>query len=198
MKAVLGRQSVWAGAFAIFLICSCAPLIKRQSSISTSENNDLDATVSLRNIPMVVEREIPELRMLNRQGGVRRQGQEYIQAVFVLRNNTRYHPVGEFPRETKPVPYIDIAITVTRFDCPKHAHDEIIKEMRLRQATPLPTENYKGAWLYRFTSGGGTVICQSERYVIEINPNSADARPFTMSLLDVVLAQIKQASIKSK
>jgi hypothetical protein len=208
MKAVLSRQLVWVGAFAIFLICSCAPLIKRQSSVSTSGNYDLDATGNLQNLPKIVEREIPEFRLLNMQGGapsdgkpsvgqIWLQGKEYVQAVFVLRNKTRYHPLGEFPRETKPVPYIDIAITVTRFDSPKVAHDQITKEMRLRPATPMPKENYKGAWLYRFTSGGGTVICQSGQYVIEINPNSEAARPFTLGLLDVALAQIKHVLIKS-
>ena len=209
MKAVLGRQLVWVGAFAIFLICSCAPLVKRQGSVSTSENHDLDATGNLQNLPKIVEREIPEFRLLNMQGGapsdgkpsvgqIWLQGKEYVQAVFVLRNKTRYHAAGEFPRETKPVPYIDIAFSVTRFDSPEDAHGEITKEMRFRQATPLPKEDYKGAWLYRFASGDGTVICQSGQYVVEINPLSEGARPSTLSLLDVVLAQINQASIKSK
>lgn len=196
MKAVLSRQLVWVGAFAIFLICSCAPLIENQSPNSTSKNLDSDDTACLRIIPKVLEREIPELRLLNMQGcealhGQARQGHEHMQAVFALRDKTRYHPLGEFPRETKPVPYIDITITVTRFDSPKEAHDQITKEMRSRQATPMPKEIYQGAWLYRFTSGGGTVICQSGQYVIEINPNSEAARPFTLILLDVVLAQTK-------
>jgi len=41
------------------------------------------------------------------------------------------------------------------------------------------------------------VICQSGQYVIEINPNSEAARPFTLGLLDVALAQIKHVLIKS-
>jgi hypothetical protein len=62
--------------------------------------------------------------------------------------------------------------------------------MRLRQAAPLPKENYKGALLYRFASGGGTVICQSSQYIVEINPNVEAARSLTLKVLDVVLGQI--------
>jgi hypothetical protein len=202
MKTIWGRQLVWVGAFAFLLICSCSQLDKGQSPVYASKNQGLDVTVCLQNIPKKVEREIPELRLLSMEGGVPShsqvwRGKEYARFVYVLRNKTRYHPVGEFPRATKPVPYMDIEITVTRFNSPKDAHDGITKEMRSRQATPRPKESYRGAWLYRFTSGGGTVICESGQYVIEINPNSEAARPFTLGLLDVALAQIKHVLIKS-
>jgi len=150
----------------------------------------------------IIEKDITELRSISMKSGVPssgqawRRGKEYARGAFVLRNNTRYHPAGEFPRETTPVPYMDIEVTIIRFATSSEAQDELQNEMRLRPATPLPKENYRGALLCRFTSGGGTVICQSEQYVVEINPNIEAARPLTLKVLDVVLGQIGSVPIK--
>ena len=125
-------------------------------------------------------------------------GEEYASGGFVLRQNTRYHPAGEFPRETKPVPYVDISVTITRYASSGDAQKDL-KMGLLRNQGPQPKENYKGATLYRWLDSTGktaNVVCQSGLYIVEINPNSEGASPLTMKVLDVVLGELNSTASK--
>lgn len=197
------KKTINAATFCalIMLACNCAPP-QKHNLLPEPKTRNLNSTTFMQNIPKIIEKDIPEFRSISMKSGVPssgqtwRQGKEYARAAFILQNNTRYHPAGEFPRETTPVPYMDIEVIVTRFASSSEAQDNLKKELRLRQATPSPKEYYKGALLIRYASGGGTVICQSEQYIVEINPFVEAARPLTLKLLDTVLEQIKSDSSK--
>jgi hypothetical protein len=145
-----------------------------------------------------VERRVPELVCIGTSTGIPGSGQvwhgeEYASAAFVLRKNTRYHPAGEFPRSTTPVPYADLFVTITRYASSSDAQKDLEKSFRLRAVTFEPKVTYKGATLYKYQGASGSVmaaICQSGLYVIEISPNSESASLLTMKVLDVVLAEL--------
>jgi hypothetical protein len=162
---------------------------------STSQPASHNGAVSFERLFGKIEQQIPELESIGVKtdiplsGRVWR-GDEYATADFVLRNNIRYHPVGEFPRETAPVPYADINVAIARYASSEIEQDDLTNTFRLRQATFLPKEVYKGAVLYRHkgtSEGVVSAICQSGQYIIEISAYSEIGAQWTMKVLDTIL-----------
>jgi hypothetical protein len=163
---------------------------------STTKPVSRQATVSFEGLFAKVEQEIPELKSI----GVRTniplagrvwRGEEYATATFVFQNNVRYHPAGEFPRATAPVPYADIIVTICRYDSAEEEQKDLENTFRMRPATFGPKEIYKGAVLYRYqgaSQGVVTAICQSGQYIVEISAASDPGPLYTMKVLDAILA----------
>lgn len=154
--------------------------------------------VSFANVFKKVEHQVPELESIGMSTGIPSSGQvwhgvEYGTASFVLRNNIRYHPAGEFPRETAPVPYEDINVTITRYTSTEVEQKDLKNTFRLRQATFLPKETYQGAMLFRYkgtSRGVMSAICQSGHYIVEISAYNEPGSLWTMKMLDAVLASL--------
>jgi len=171
---------------------------------STSESPHLTPVTSLPDVLKQIEQRVPELGAIGMTTGIPSSGQvwhgeEYASGGFFLRQNPRYHPAGEFPRETKPVLFGDIYVTITRYASSGDAQKDL-KMGLFRNQGPQPKESYKGATLYRWLDATGktaNVVCQSGLYIVEINPNSEGAKPLTMKMLDVVLAELDSSSAKS-
>jgi hypothetical protein len=183
------------------ILCLALVLSGGLFGCSTSKPTNLNTATLLQNALTKIDQQVPELKSIGMSTGISSLGQawhgeEYASAEFVLRKNIRYHPAGEFSHETTPVPYVDIYITITRYASFDDAQKDLERGLRLRQATPEPKANYKGATLYKYRSGGGTVICEDGLYVVEINPNSEGASPIVMQVLDVVLTELDSKKLK--
>jgi hypothetical protein len=171
---------------------------------SPTEPTSPDKTVSFENTFKKVEHQVPELESISTSGGIPGSGQvwrgeEYATANFALRGHIRYHPTGEFPRETNPVPYTDMSVTITRYASSQHEQNEFENTFRLRQATFRPKEKYKGAVLYRYqgtSKGVLSAICQSGPYIIEISANTEPASFLTMKVLDAMLSGIDNNALR--
>lgn len=171
---------------------------------STTEPATRDKTVSLENIFKKVEHQVPELESVGTSTGIPGSGQvwhgeEYATAQFVFRDNIRYHPAGEFPRATNPVPYADMSVTITQYDSSQHEQNELEDTFRMRQATFRPKEKYKGAVLYRYqgtSKGVMSAICQSGPYIIEIAAYTEPASLLTMKVLDAILPGLDTSTFK--
>jgi hypothetical protein len=173
----------------------------------TLKQTVLNTPTFLQNVLNKIEQQVPEYGSIGMTTGIRSSGQvwhgeEYASGGFFLRQYPRYHPAGEFPRETKPVLFGDISVTIARYVSSGDAQKNLEMSLSLRQAAPPPKGIiYKGATLYRYLDSTGktaTVVCQSGLYIVEINPNSEGARPLTMKVLDVVLAELDSTRSKSK
>jgi hypothetical protein len=164
------------------------------------------SSMSLKEALRKIEQQVPELKSLAINHGVSSsgqvwQGEEYAQATYVLRNKVRYHPAGEFPHETAPVPYGDLNVVITRYASAGAAQKDLEKLPVQRQATFQPKENYRSATLRRYCDATGGVqdaVCRFQQYIVEINCYSQNAEPLTIKTLDVVLAELDSTSHKSK
>jgi len=142
-----------------------------------------------------IEQQVPELACVGATNGTPSsaqvwQGEEYASAGFVLRKNPRYHAPNEVPRARR-VPLVDFEVTIARYASAREAQQAVEKGLRQRPAMTPPKGSYKGATLYRYTSGGGNAICQYGPYIVEVAPYSEASSPLTMKVLDVVLGELK-------
>jgi hypothetical protein len=95
----------------------------------------------------------------------------------------------------KPLP--DLFVTIHRYASIGDTQQDLENSLRSREAGLPQKKIYKGAALYTYHTGGGTLICEDGLFVIEINPGN-NARPFVMKVLDVVLDELNSISSKSK
>ena len=153
------------------------------------------------NISERIELEVPKLKCFSATNGTSpfatawNGGEQYMQAAFYLWKNPRYHPVGEFPREpATPLLYADMNVVIVLYPSANDAQRQFHNSFFLRQATFQPEQRYKGGTLRRYcdaTGGVQVAICQSSRFVIEIDCNSQNVEPLTMKVLDAVLTELK-------
>lgn len=169
--------------------------------LSTTNSANQETAPSLQNLLQKIEQKIPELESVDMTIPPSWHGEECVSTGFVLRKNTRFHPIGDFQRETSPVPYIDVFATIARYGSSSDAQNDLEKSLRMRPAAFPPRAIYKGAVLHKYEGASGkpsTAICQSGLYIVEINANSEGASPFIMKAMDVMLARIDSTSSKSK
>jgi hypothetical protein len=153
------------------------------------------------NIPERIELEVPKLKCFSATNGTSpfatawNGGEQYMQAVFYLWKNPRYHPVGEFPREpATPLPYADMEVVIVLYSSADDAQHQVHASRFLRQAAFQPEQKYKVGTLHRYcdaTGGVQDVIYQSHRFIVEINCYSQNVEPLTMKVLDAVLTELK-------
>jgi hypothetical protein len=146
------------------------------------------------NISERIELEVPKLKCFYATNGT----SPFVTAwngAFYLWKNPRYHPTGEFPREpATPLLYADIEVVILLYPSADDARRQFHKSFFLRQATFQPEQKYKGGTLRRYydTTGGVQVaICQSSRFIVEIDCNSENVEPLTMKVLDAALSELK-------
>ena len=160
--------------------------------LSLLHANAGDTNVSLQNILAAAAAKVPELGVIGSiyeitPSGQVWHGEKSVSGEFLLRKNPRFHPWA-----AAPVPFVDMSATIARYASVGDTQNELPKGL-LRNQAYRSKESYRGAALYRWvdsTGGTSTVVCQSGRYIIEIDSYSDDARPLIMKLLDVVLAGI--------
>jgi hypothetical protein len=152
----------------------------------------------LQNVLGKVRQQLPELAPLDITAGTTSRGEvlhgeEYTAGRFYLAKHPRpapYGPPGTF--------YADLDATIHRSASAGDAQQDLERSLRLRQAPPQPQGDYRGASLYRSTSGGERVLCRSGRYVVEIGALSEGGGPYVMKMLDVILAELDSASAQPK
>jgi hypothetical protein len=120
-------------------------------------------------------------------------GEEYASGKFCLAQR-----VGLDPRELarQGTPYIDLVISIHRYNSSDAAVLDLENSQRLRPAMMPPEEIYNGGTLYKY-GPGQNIIFQFGLYNIEITPYSDGARPLVMKVLDAVLVQLDSNSPKS-
>lgn len=153
------------------------------------------------NISQKIELKVPKLKCFSATNGTSpfatawSGGEQYMQVGFYLRKNPRYHPVGEFPREpATPLPYADMEVVIVLYPSADDAQRQFHNSLFLRQATFQPEQKYEGGTLRRYCDATGDVqvaICQSSRFVVEIDCYSQSVEPLTMKVLDSVLTGLK-------
>jgi hypothetical protein len=163
---------------------------------------DPDTTSALFDILKQIERQIPEVKLLGLNGGSPAAGPsdgvEYVLTGFCLRNNTRYHPAGDFPAAVGSVPYDDFMVKITRCVSSLSAQKTLEKIKRQRSAAPPSKEPYKGVTLYRYTADKSAVIFQEGICIVEISDISEAARALTTNVLNVVLTELDSFTSKQK
>lgn len=128
---------------------------------------------------------VPDLKLVSTNAlSTAWHGQALAKASFVLRQDKG---------SLSTVPEDRIEIVITRYASTEDAQKSLEEGLRLRPAAEPPRKNYKGTWLYRYTYGGENAICQAEQYIIEIAPAGNDAKPLTMKVLDIMLAELASA-----
>jgi hypothetical protein len=151
-----------------------------------------------------IEQQVPELGSTGMATGTSSpaevwHGEEYASGGFFLLKNPTYISKGfsqlRGMSSRKPLP--DLYVTIHHYVSSSDAQQDVQNSLRLRQAALPQKKSHEGAVLYKYHSGGGTVICEDGPYVIEINPGN-NGRPFVMKVLDVVLAELNFISSKSK
>lgn len=191
MKIIVKTVTIWAAGL---LICGCvtSPDTNRSPPAVMRTNT---ATMA-HTIFQKIEQQLPELSLagptnaISPSAGIWKGGED-ASAAFFLWRNPRYPPV-EFP-PARRTPFLDLQVTIARYPSSNDAQHALESSLFQRPAMTPPKENYRGASLYRYTSGGGTTICHSGRYVIEVNPYSEGATPLTMKALDIVLGELDRA-----
>jgi hypothetical protein len=121
-------------------------------------------------------------------------GEEWASVRLVLAKNPR--PLSGYPGHFIPDLYVTICLYASHDDEQRDVEKSLFGSMR--QQTPSSKGQYKEATLYRWSSGGGHVVCQAGLYVVEITPVSEGASPLVMKVLDAVLAELESTSSKSK
>jgi hypothetical protein len=137
-----------------------------------------------------IGQKLPELALTSTNSGKPSsaqvwQGDEFASARFFLRDHPRYAPASP-PSQPSSAPLSDLEVVITHYVSSNNAQQAVEQSLRHRPAASPPRESYKGMWLYRYTCGGGVVICQSGPYVIEVCPFSEAATPLAMKVLDIV------------
>jgi len=153
------------------------------------------------NISERIELEVPKLKCLGATTGTSplatawNGGDQYMQAAFYLWKNPLYHPAGEFPMESAtPLPYADMEVVIVLYRSADDAQSQVHKSLFLRPAMFQPEQRYKGGTLYRYcgaTGGVQAAICQSHRFIVEIDCYSKNVEPLTMKVLDALLTELK-------
>ena len=190
------------------VLAGCSPTAQPPATATAKPSQiqkQVESLPDLKTVLTNLESSVPEFGSIGMSTGIPSSGQtwqveEYARAGFVLRKNPRSNPPGTFPRETTPVPIVDLYITITRYASAGEVQKYIKNSLFgiARSVSPEPKEEYKGAILYRYSSGFGQLVCQSGLYIVEINPNCEGAMPLTMKVLDIVLAELDSTSSKSR
>lgn len=157
----------------------------------------LNTATFLQNIFQRIEQQIPELRPTGTTTGTSSpaepwKGEEYASGGFFLSKNPRYHAPGESAWGPTNVVYADLLVTIHRYASGGEAQSGLKLSLRSRQAVPEPKGIYKGATLYQYQGASGgvmTALCQSGQYIVETSAYSEGGIPWTMKVLDVVLAE---------
>jgi hypothetical protein len=167
---------------------------------SESKSTNVNTATLLQNTFQKIEKRVPELACIGSTNGIPGSGEvwhgeEYADAAFVLRKSMILRPAGEFPQNANAGPNVrpDISIVITRYASSGDAQKDVQKSFFLRQSSPELKGTYKGAALYEDLGESGEVlmaICQSGQYVVEVNPDSEQAFPLVMKVMDVVLAEL--------
>ena len=98
-------------------------------------------------------------------------GEEWASVRFVLAKNPR--PLSGYPGHFIPDLHVTICLYASCDDEQRDVEKNLFGNMR--QQTPSSKDQYKEATLYRWSSGGGYVVCQAGLYVVEIAPVSEGA-----------------------
>lgn len=160
------------------------------------------ASTFLQNVFKKIEQQLPELRSAGMTNGTSSSrevwhGEEYVSGGFVLATNA-----ARDPRELawQRITSLAFSMTIHRYASADNSQKDLEQGLDLRPAMVPPKETYKDAALYRYDSGAGNMICQFDRYVIEISPmpRSGISQSLLTKALDVVLAELNSTSSKSK
>lgn len=125
------------------------------------------------------------------------QGEEYASITLSLKDKTRFHPADMFPKVAS-VPIIDVQVQFARYSSPADAQQALEKNLVLRPGMTPPVQNYKGARVFKFTSGPGNIVCQFQQYIIEIMPGRDDIASLSLKILDSILAELSSTAAESE
>ncbi len=166
------------------------------SSVS-SKASETETSKLIRAICKKIDEQLPELackRIATEIPASARvwDSEEQVAAGFVRVENGAADPRELAKRE---LPYEALSITLAHYASPVDAQKDVERSLRRRPAMSPPKETYKGALLYRY-SPGGTAICHSGPYVVELSPvpRSRLDPSVLMKALDTVLEQIATQS----
>jgi hypothetical protein len=199
MFKILDATAIFAASI-YFYSCAASPDASNVPSVAKLANVNL-VTVMQKILEKTVQ-QLPELKSAGITTGTSSSaeawaGDEYATAGFMLAANAAYHP-RELAR--KGLPHIALRTTVHRYVSPGAAQKDLERNLFARPAMAPPKETYKGATLYRYASGAGNVICQFNKYIIEISPipQSGIKPSLVMKVLDVVMAELGSTTSRSK
>ena len=175
------------------LICGCvtSPDTNRSPPAVTRTNT---ATIA-HTLFQKIEQQLPELSLAGRPTPYRRPP-EYGKVEKIQVPDFSCRRIPDIPRWNslgKENAVSGSSGHIARYPSSRDAQHALQSSLFQRPALTPPKENYRGASLYRYTSGGGTTICHAGEYIIEINPYSEGARPLTMKVLDIVLGELDRA-----
>ncbi len=180
----------------LFLHGCAAPPAGVGGSASAAKPASRSVAVLMQAIAKKIESQVPELARVGEVSATApTERPEQASAGFILPEYAG-RDLHELVRQG--VRFNALEISLRRFTSSDDGRKYLVQTFLERPAADPLKEDYRGAVIYRYASGGGTVLGQDGLFVVEIDPVSERGGLVAMKVLDIVLAELAAEATRSE